>query len=304
MDDDSRGFIISMDLLIAIIPLTIILGLVSANMGNIMFELEDTVFRGSNERVAADTMNTLLETSGSPPTWERTGNATVVGLAKYDQSISKPIEGTVSPTKLGYVVNDSSNVQNIIGNNYEFFMSITTIGNNTSMGSIGSNNTKTFNTPAKDIVRVDKVVLCSKLETVSSLVKEIRYTGQSRNYNAPPFETSFRYNQTYDYYILFVNTGNASANSATIKINSNTINLNSTNINSPNLINNMFIRTCSTNPNLFLNNTVEVNITSSTFGNSMDFYIVQVPKGTSSTEVNYNNVVPKNCMFILYLWPK
>jgi hypothetical protein len=299
LDDDSRGFIVSMDLLIAIIPITIILGMVTADMGNIMYEIEDTVFRGSIDRVAADTMNTLLETSGTPPTWERTGNLSVVGLAKYDSSKGRPMEGTISPTKLAFLVNNPSYVQDLIGDDYGFSMTLTDLSTNNSMGSIG-----TYNSSAKDVVRVDKVVLCSRLETVSELLGEIRYTGQSRNYNAPAFETSYRYNQSYDYYILFVNTGSASANSATININGNTINLDSSNIYNGNLINNTYLMTNSSSPNQFLNNTVTVNVTSSTFGNSMDFYIVQVPKGTSSSYVNYNNVVPKKCMFVLYLWPK
>lgn len=95
LDDDQRAFVISLDLLIAIIPLTIMIGMVTADMGNIMFQIEDTVFRGSMDRVAADTMNSLLETSGTPPNWEKTGNLSLVGLAKYDQSKGKPIEGTI-----------------------------------------------------------------------------------------------------------------------------------------------------------------------------------------------------------------
>lgn len=298
MDDDSRGFIVSMDLLIAIIPLTIILGMVTADMGNIMFQIEDTVFRSSIDRVAADTMNTLLETSGTPYNWEKTGNISIVGLAKYDTSKGRPIEGTISPTKLQFV--NGSDVQNIIGNDYNYNLTISIINSSTVFKSLGTTPSSNTN----EVVRVDKVVLCSKLETVSSLVGEIRYTGASRNYNAPPFETSYRYNQTYEYWIFFVNTGSASANSATIKINGNTINLNSTTINSPYKINNTFLRTNTTNPIQFFNNTVEVNITSSNFGNSMDFYIVQAPSGTSASEINYNNVVPQKCMFILYLWPK
>ena len=299
LDEDTKGFVVSLDLLIAIIPITIILGMVTADMGNIMYELEDTVFRGSIDRVAADTMNTLLETSGTPPKWEKTGNLSVVGLAKYDTSKNASMEGTISPTKLAFLVNNPSYVQDLIGNDYGFSMSITDISTNSSMGSIG-----TYNSSANDIVRVDKVVLCSRLETVSELKGEIRYTGQSRNYIAPPFETSYLYNQSYDYYILFVNTGSASANSATVKINSGSIFLNSSTIYNANLINNTFLITNSSNPNQFLSNNVEVNITSSTFGNSMDFYIVQVPKGTPASYVNYNNVVPKKCKFVLYLWPK
>lgn len=299
LDEDSRGFVVSLDLLIAIIPITIILGMVTADMGNIMYEIEDTVFRSSIDRVAADTMNTLLETSGTPPNWEKTGNLSVVGLAKYDTSKNSSIEGTISPTKLAFLVNNPNYVQNITGNDYGFYMTLTEISSGNSMASIG-----TYNSTANDIVRVDKVVLCSKLETVSSLVGEIRYTGQSRNYIAPTFQTSSRFNQSYDYYVLFVNTGSSSANSATVNINGNTINLNSSNIYNGNLISNSFVKTNLTSPDQFLDNTVTVNITSSTFGNSMDFYIVQVPKGTSSSYVNYNNVVPKKCMFVLYLWPK
>lgn len=298
-DGDSRGFIVSMDLLIAIIPITIILGMVTADMGNIMYELEDTVFRGSIDRVAADTMNTLLETSGTPPDWEKTGNVSVIGLARYDSSKSKPMEGTISPTKLAFAVQNPSYIQNLTGDSYGFSITLTDLSTNSSMASIG-----TYNSSASDVVRVNKVVLCSRLESVTSLVGEIRYTGQSRNYVVPTFQTSYRYNQSYDYYILFVNTGSASANNATVNINGNTINLNSSNIYSGNLINNLYIKTNSSSPNQFLNNTVTVNVTSSTFGNSMDFYIVQVPKGTSSSYVNYDNVVPKNCLFVLYLWPK
>jgi hypothetical protein len=299
MDDDSKGFLISMDLLIAIIPLTIILGMVTADMGNIMYELEDTVFRGSIDRVAADTMNTLLETSGSPSDWEKTSTVSVVGLAKYDISKSKPIEGTISPTKLSFVLNDPNLVQNLTGPNYGYYFTINEIATNTTMGSQG-----TLNSSAQDIVRVDKVVLCSKLESVSTLLGEIRYTGQSRNYIAPTFQTSYRYSQNYDYYVLFVNTGGASSNSATVKINSNTFFINSSSIYNAQLINSTYLLTNNTNPNQFLNNTVQVNVTSSTFGSSMDFYIVQVPKGTAASYVNYNNVVPKKCMFILYVWPK
>ncbi|HTX61015.1 MAG TPA: hypothetical protein VMC48_01795, partial [Methanobacterium sp.] len=278
LDDDSKGFLISMDLLVALIPLTIILGMVTADMGNIMYELEDTVFRGSMDRVAADTMNTLLETSGTPPNWEQTGNVSVVGLAKYDTSKGKPIEGTISPTKLSFVLNNSNLVQNLTGDNYSYYFTINTMDTNTSMGSQG-----TLNSSAPDIVRVDKLVLCSRLESVSSLVGEIRYTGQTRDYIAPSFQTSKRYTDSYDYYILFVNTGGASSNSATVKINTNSININSSSIYSAQLINSSYLITNTSNPTQFLNNSVEANVTSSAFGSSMDFYIVQVPKGTSAS---------------------
>jgi hypothetical protein len=296
LDDDSKGFVISLDLLIAIIPLTIMIGMVSADMGNIMFQIEDTVFRGSMDRVAADTMNTLLETSGTPPDWEKTGNLTLVGLAKYDQSKGKPNEGTISPTKLAFVVENPTSVQNIIGDEYGFYMTVNTLDTNTSMGSIG-----TYNASVNDIVRVDKVVLCSRLETVSSLMGEIRYTGQSRNYIAPEFQTSERYNQTYNYWIIFLN--NTGFTSATVTINGNVINLDSSNINNAYLINSTYLNTNTSDNMQFLNNTVTLNATGG-FGSSMNFFIVQAPKNINSDGINYDTVNPKECLFVLYLWPK
>jgi len=296
LDDDSKGFVISLDLLIAIIPLTIMIGMVSADMGNIMFQIEDTVFRGSMDRVAADTMNTLLETSGTPSNWERTGNLRLVGLAKYDQSKGKPSEGTISPTKLAFVVENPTSVQNIIGDVYGFYMTVNTLVTNPSMGSIG-----TYNASVNDIVRVDKVVLCSRLETVSSLMGEIRYTGQSRNYIAPEFQTSERYNQTYNYWIIFLN--NTGFTSATVTINGNVINLDSSNINNAYLINSTYLNTNTSDNMQFLNNTVTLNATGG-FGSSMNFFIVQAPKNIKSDGINYDTVNPKECLFVLYLWPK
>ncbi len=296
LDDDQRAFVISLDLLIAIIPLTIMIGMVTTDMGNIMFQIEDTVFRGSMDRVAADTMNTLLETSGTPPNWEKTGNLSLVGLAKYDKSKGMPIEGTISPTKLAFVVENSSSVQNIIGDEYGFYMTVNTLDTNTSMGSIG-----TYNSSANDIVRVEKVALCSKLETVSSLMGEIRYTGQSRKYIAPQFETSDRYNQTYNYWIIFLN--NTGFTSATVTINGNVINLDSSNINRAYLINSTYLSTNTSDKMQFLNNTVTLNATGN-FGSSMNFFIVQAPKTVTSDDINYDTVNPKECLFVLYLWPK
>ena len=69
---DSRGFALSLDLLLAIIPITLLLGFVAADMDNLIYNMEDVVFRSSMDRTAGDAVNTLLETSGVPPNWETT----------------------------------------------------------------------------------------------------------------------------------------------------------------------------------------------------------------------------------------
>jgi hypothetical protein len=303
MRDDPRGFLISMDLLFAIIPLTIVLGMVAADMGNILYEIEGTIYQSSTDRIAEDTLNTLAETSGDPPTWEQTGlPPNIVGLAQYNPSSGKPTPNTLDPNKLALLTNSS--VQNLIGinisnNTYTYYLTINSI-NTTSINETFGNNSVAgnSNTNISNIVRVDKVVLCSKLESVTSLVGQIFYSGQTRIYTVPSFNTSSFSIQNYDYYILFVNTGGNSNSSATVDINNNPINLTSTYIfQGYGPINSTFLNTNSSNPNI-----VTLNITTNTIGSSMDFYIVEAPKYTNSSYITNSNVVPQDCNLTLYLW--
>ena len=64
LSDDSRGFAISLDLLLALIPITLVIGFVASDMDNLLFQMEDTVFRSSMDRAAGDAIGTLLQTSG------------------------------------------------------------------------------------------------------------------------------------------------------------------------------------------------------------------------------------------------
>ncbi len=308
MGDDPRGFLISMDLLFAIIPLTIVLGMVAADMGNILYEIEGTIYQSSTDRIAQDTLNTLAETSGDPPTWEQTGSTpNIVGLAQYDPNSGKPIPNTLDPNKIALLTNSS--IQNLTGinvssNTYTFYLNINSL-NTTNINETFGNNSVVgnSNTNISNIVRVDKVVLCSKLESVTSLVGQIFYSGQTRTYTVQPFQTSNNSVTNYDYYILFVNTKGNTNSSATVAINNNPINLtNSSIFNGYGPINSAFLKTNSSNPLQLFNNTVTFNITTSKIGDSMDFYIVEAPKNTSPAYITYSNVVPQYCNLTLYLW--
>ena len=286
-----------MDLLMALIPITLVLGMVAADMDNILYLVQDTVYRGSTERVAFDTVNALLQTSGDPPIWEQNGTANVAGLAKYDNSKDIPVEGTISTAKLAAL--KESDIQKMIGDQYGFFLNITgeDLSSPSTLKTLGN-----YNSSVKDIVKIERVALYSKLDVVFSIVGQIRGSGANNTYAPTPnrFETSYYYNQTYDYWIFVVNNGYTSAN---IDINTNTISLNSTTINQPVLIDSEFLNLNQSNPSMFYNNTVTVTAGSDR-GHSMDLYIVQVPKGTNSNEINYNNVEPKGYRFQFYLWIK
>jgi len=298
ISSDSKGIAISMDLLLAIIPLTIAIGIIGADMDNMLYLIQDTVYRSSTDRVALDTVNALLQTSGEPTKWELTGNATVPGLARFDTSKGVPMEGTIDAAKLAAL--KDSDIQNMIGNQYGFFLNIT--GENLTSGT----TLKTMGNPsamssAKDVVKIDRMALYSKLDVVSSIIGQIRGSGTNKTYTPSPdrFESSYYYNQTYDYWILIVNNG---YNSAEVTINGvNTIILNSTTINQPVQINPALLNMSQGSPTTLYNNTVTIKAGANK-GNSMDLYIVRVPKGTDSGEINYNNVKLKGYRFQFYLW--
>ncbi len=286
-----------MDLLLAIIPLTLILGFVAADMDNLLYQMEDTVFRGASDRAASDAVTNLLSTSGDPYNWETTGTANIVGLAQYDTSNGAPIEGTIDPLKLAAVTD--TQIQGIIGPNYHYFMNVSTI-NKTGTPVVLRSMGNTSMTSAKDVVKVERVTLASKFKVITSLVGQIRYTGGTRSYTIPSFQTSTTSVGLYDYWIFLAN--NQGFTAASVSINNNVFNFNSTsNIAIPQKINSTFLSTNSTIPNQYYNNTVTLNATGS-FPSSMDIYIVQTPKNVSPSEITTDTVVPKKSLFDFYLW--
>jgi len=298
---DSRGFALSLDLLLAIIPITLLLGFVAADMDNLLYNMEDAVFRSSMDRTAGDAVNTLLETSGDPYNWETTGNPNIGGLAQYDTAKNGSIEGTLDPIKLNSLT--TAELQKLVGNNYNFYMSVSTInktGTSTSIRTLGNNSYAA----APDVVKVEKDVLSSKFKIVSSQVGQIRYTGGTRNFIIPPFQSSFNTNQSYDYWILIAN--NVGFSSASFSINNNALNFTNLiagNTNNAVMISSSFLNLNASSPNTFYNNTVSMNATG-VFPSSMDVYIVQAPKNVIGTSITTDSVVPKYSVFDFYLWLK
>ncbi len=289
-DDDERGFLLSMDLLIALIPLTILLGMMVADMDNVLYTVQSGVYQSSLERVGADTVNTLIKTSGSPYDWEEIGTPDVVGLARYDTKKDAPEQNTLSPNKI--VKLKKSDIQNLIGPKYDFYLDISTVNESRTIKRVG-----TLNESAPNVVRIERFVLSSNLEVLDSIEKTIRDAGQSRPYTMT-FQTSASSIEIYDYYILIVNWG---YDSVEVFVNNNTV-VNSSQVITetselPLEINETYLK----NEDDFQDNSVTVTPTS-TPGASMDVYVVAVPKNTSSTEITHKNVEANYCRFIFYIW--
>ncbi len=258
----------------------------AADMDNIFYTMETAVFQGSADRVASDTVNTLLETSGDPLNWEQTGNPSVAGIAYYDPLKGTPVKGTISSLKLNALTEPM--VTDLTGSEYKFYLDITRTDNNEPIKTLGNNSTN-----ATNIVKVERSALYSKLTVVSKAEGVISGSGAVRPYTNPPnqFKTSSSSLQSNDYWMLVDNHGYSYAN---ITINNDTIYLGPTNITTATKIDPGFLKQDAVS----YNNTVTI-ISGSPPGTWMNLYIVEVPLGTAPT---LDNVQPKPCRFQFYLW--
>lgn len=292
ISDDSKGYLLSVDLLLALIPLTILIGVAAANMDNMFYLTQNTIFQSSMERAGTDALDTLVETSGVPYDWERIGTPTVAGLAKYDTKKRSPVQNYLSSGKV--VQLEQSDVQNLLGPEYGFYLNISTVNNNTTIKTLG-----TYNSTASNIVRLDRIVISTNIEIVTSLEGLIRDAGQPRTYTTT-FQTNDVYVNSFDYWVLVINRG---YNSATVDVNNNPVvtpdMINQHIYEIKQMINPLYLQ----NQTVFLDDIVNVR-TVSTPGASMDVYVISAPKGTSPGEINLDNVEPKKCRFQFYIWTR
>ncbi|MGC9516095.1 MAG: hypothetical protein ACP5C3_00180 [Methanomicrobiales archaeon] len=293
ISDDSDGYVFSLDLLIALIPITILLGMAAANMDNVYYLSQQGVFESSLQRVGEDTVDALLETSGTPNNWEQTGNPSVIGIAKYDPRTNAPVENDISPYKLGAL--NTSVVQELVGPEYGYYINITNAQNNTPYYSLG-----TFNSSANDIARVERLVRLAKFEIVSQGVG-IRGTRQPRDFTNPPnpFQTNIAYNAAFDYYVLIYNNG---ISSAQVVINGQEV-VRERDFPLTELTRKIDSSILQNQTDL-QDNSVVLGKVASKPGSTMDVYIVQVPKGTPEGDVTIENSRPIIGRFVFYVWIK
>lgn len=287
LDEDSRGFLLSMDLLIAIIPLTIIMGMMVADMDNMLYSVQSSVYQTSLERVGADTVNTLIKTSGSPYDWQDIGNPEIIGLAMYDTKKDAPVPNKLSPNKLAKL--EKSDIENIVGPGYDFYLDISTVEGNRNIKQVG-----THDEDVPNIVRIERLVLSSNLEVVSS-PEETTIRDGGRPYTIT-FQTSASSIEKYDYYILFYKN---TFESVSVDVDGNNVLTPGDDLTQefPWKIEEAFLK----NEESFTDNTVTVAPESAP-GNEMYVYVVAVPKGTSDNEITYANIKPNYCRFIFYIW--
>lgn len=303
LDRDSRGYALSLDLLLALIPLTLVLGMVAVDMDNALYQVEDALFRGSTERAAADTLNALLETSGDPYDWEKNSTVNVVGLAVYNDYQKGPVKNVLSPEKVFKIT--SVQIEDILGSEYGYSLNISSISSGTNVLSRGTLPGSAIDSNAKDIVRLERIVLYSKFDIVAQAIN-IRGTGTPIVITGNKFPTNIEYNNLFDYYVYVNSTGVTPIDSAWVDVNGLTV-VSPDDFRSHTNPVVKFIDPGEygtgvlKNETDLLDNDVTIRLAGKP-GDKMNVYILQVPKGTPSSEINLDGGNMQRFRVQFYVW--
>ncbi|MFQ6136817.1 MAG: hypothetical protein ACE5PM_06525 [Candidatus Hydrothermarchaeales archaeon] len=88
MPVDRRAQLFTLDLLLALVPLTIMLGMSANAMAGVTTQIQEYAYGYSMKRVTNDAADVLVKTAGEPPTWNSSNTPTTVGLALYEENAS------------------------------------------------------------------------------------------------------------------------------------------------------------------------------------------------------------------------
>ncbi len=286
---DSRGLAFSMDMLIALIPITIIIGMAAVSMDDMSYRSQSVMQFSSLDRVAADSADALVESSGTPVDWENKGTAKIPGLARFDYSKNSTEENVLSFSKISAF--KESDLENLLGSNYGAYL-VLTDSDSKVIKSVG-----TLNNSASNIVRVERLVLTSKLEHVTSLEGAIRNANSPRTYTTQ-FSTSATSSAYTNYWIIVENNGYTNS---TIYVNNEPL-LNSSEIAGKTLITKQINETFLKQGTDFEENIVRI-VTGNGTG-SMNVFVVGAPKNVPQSEINLENAKVKDAKFELFVWAR
>ncbi len=80
---DDKGQLFTLDLLLALVPLTLVLGMSANAMAGVVVQIQEYSNIYSSQRIIQDAADALIKTHGIPPNWNSSNPPSVVGLVQY-----------------------------------------------------------------------------------------------------------------------------------------------------------------------------------------------------------------------------
>lgn len=160
----SRAQLFTLDLLLALIPLTIVLGISANAMGGVVTQIQEYVVGYSIQRAANDAADALAKTAGVPVNWNSTEPPTVPGIAYYDPSKNDTVSMLLDESKVAVL--NVTHIGQLLGNRYPYY-NLTVRGlENSSLRINICNGTKTSVT---DLVVVERNLLYYVVKVMAEL---------------------------------------------------------------------------------------------------------------------------------------
>ncbi len=136
---DRRAQLFAIDLLLAFIPLTIMLGMSANALSGVALQTQSYVNIYSLQRRTNDAADILVKSPGTPPNWNSTIHPTVSGLAYYDNSSGRPYTNRIFSTKI-YALT-ASDLENLTGSSNSYLnTSFITLQTSYAVGSDAPEN--------------------------------------------------------------------------------------------------------------------------------------------------------------------
>ncbi len=176
MKKGTKAQLFTLDLLLALIPLTIALGMSANAISGVSTQMEDYVDIYSDKRIANDAMDTLVKTAGIPVDWEsNVSSIQMVGIAAWDRDNNRVISNYVDAWKL-YLLNNSNvtpKLEQLFGTtNYNLTLFVYNISayniSNFTLPSVGS----PVPSNASEIIAVERVLVTDNLLRISGNAPE------------------------------------------------------------------------------------------------------------------------------------
>ena len=161
----SRAQLFTLDLLLALIPLTIVLGISANAMGGVVTQIQEYAVGYSMQRAASDAADALAKTSGVPINWSSTNPPTVPGIAYYDPAKNDTVPMLLDESKVAVL--NVTHVNQLLNNRYPYFnLTVRGLENTTLNITVCSNGTKSNVT---DLAVVERNLLYYVLRVLGEL---------------------------------------------------------------------------------------------------------------------------------------
>ena len=276
-----------MDLLIALIPITIIIGMAAVSMDDMSYRSQSVIQFSSLDRVATDSADALMVSSGTPNDWEYKDNPEVPGLAKLDSKTNRTENTVLSFFKISSLT--KQDLDKLVGPNYDACLVLTDASANTTIKKVGE-----INNNASDIARDERSAKATKLDLATTLEGVLKNIDSPRTYTTD-FVTNEKARTYLNYWVLVKRSGDYNA---VININGNLF-MNSSDINEGFTVKQI--------NDTFLTNDESGNIVTvvGNWGNGyLDVYVVAAPKDVTENEIKLENVIPIVVKMELYVWAR